>query len=176
MIPFSPLAEASCQIAPCCEDPSYASKCRTAASDSFCGPIWGPTASHQSYATQTRADLPTVSGAGFINSTGDCTGTGGCPKGDVCVQDYGNGYDACCARVLPLGSPSTPDGTHPDLTASPNLRTKWPQRCCALLLSSGRDRERQGVLLTAERAVVRAMLVLHVPSCIRSLASQLWSR
>ena len=46
-----------------------------------------------------------MSGAGFINSTGDCTGVGGCPKGDTCVQDYGNGYDACCARVSPKGPP-----------------------------------------------------------------------
>ena len=42
--------------------------------------------------------------AGFINETGDCTGTDGCPKGDVCVQDYGTGYDACCACALPMES------------------------------------------------------------------------
>ena len=38
--------------------------------------------------------------AGAINTTGDCTGQGGCPAGDTCVYDY-NAYesDACCEHA-----------------------------------------------------------------------------
>ncbi len=40
--------------------------------------------------------------AGLINTTGTCTGKGGCTAGDACVYDYDTfGSDACCAHTLP---------------------------------------------------------------------------
>ena len=57
--------------------------------------------SHAARLPVVRFQTAALACSGFINSTGTCSNSGGCSKGDTCVFDYDDFvYDACCERCL----------------------------------------------------------------------------